>query len=161
MSPQCPARRPRRGTIATEALLVLPIFVAIVVAMVGFADLLIAEQKLDEASARAARVAALGGSQKQIEAAVRGVLGPERAERAKVHITPLPADCRHDRDGRDERDDRGRDDHDERGGRAPHADRLQLIEIRVELEVRHAAATGFVPLSGSERLVGRTVVHRQ
>lgn len=150
-----PNRPPRRhGVAAVELLLVTPILLAIAIGMVGLADLIIAEQKVDEASGRAARVAALGGSDDQIEAAVRATLG---SDRASVRLTPIraprPASAEggHDRTEADE----GAADTDKGSGH------LELIEVRVEIEVRHVAATRFVPTSRTEKLVGRTVVQRQ
>ncbi len=166
--PLPPTRARRRGLAAAEMLLVLPIFLLLLTGMIGFADLLIAEQKMDEASGRAARVAALGGSEEQIEEAVRAVLGPDRAKHATIHITPI---CGHDanRTGDEDHEDlAGKEDgagHSagEDKGRSHHwGDRhLGLIEVRVELEVRYATATRFVPTARTEKLIGRTVVQRQ
>lgn len=168
--PLPPTRARRRGLVAAEMLLVLPIFLLLLTGMIGFADLLIAEQKMDEASGRAARVAALGGSEEQIEEAVRAVLGPDRAKHATIHITPI---CGHDanrtgdEDHEDQKDSADHDDGEGDGksresGRAPPRGRhLGLIEVRVELEVRYATATRFVPTARTEKLIGRTVVQRQ
>src|SRR5262245_34764487 len=81
-------RKARRGVITIELLLALPGFLALIFGMVGLADLLVAEQLLAEASGRAARTAALGGSEEQVKEAVRSILGPERTDRATIHVRP-------------------------------------------------------------------------
>jgi Flp pilus assembly protein TadG len=129
-------RTRRRGVYTIELLLALPFFLALLIGMVGLADLLVAEQLLAEASGRAARAAALGGSEEQIHEAVRAVLGPNRAERATIRVGapngqsgPIPP-----------------------GG---------LIEVRVEMEAQYATVTGFAPIKNDEILLGRTVMQRE
>ena len=160
MLPSRPPRRStrRHGLAAVELLLVAPVLLGLATGMIGLADLIIAEQKVDEASGRAARVAALGGSDDQIEAAVRATLGPDRAKHANIHLTPIRAP-------RDAGAGGGHDDRPEKGDGATDEDKgtghLELIEVRVEIEVRHIATTRFVPTAGTDKLVGRTVVQRQ
>lgn len=129
-------KQQRRGTLTIELLLALPVFMALVVGMVGMADLLITEQMLSEASGRAARAAALGGTEEQVQDAVRSVLGPERAERATIHV--------------------GRAD----GSLEPVAPGA-LIEVRVEIEAQFATATRLAPIRSDEILIGRTVMQRE
>ncbi len=136
LRPQARDRRTRRGVASFEAIFVLPIFLALVLGMAGIADLLIAEQLIGEASGRAARTAALGGSEEQVKESIRAVLGPDRADRAKIYVLaangepgPIPP-----------------------GG---------LIEVRIEIEARHATTTGLAPVSGNEPLVGRAVMQRE
>ena len=68
-------RRRRRGSLTLELLLVLPILLVILLATVEFASLLQARQQLLGASREGARVAALGGDESAVEAAVRRALG--------------------------------------------------------------------------------------
>jgi hypothetical protein len=130
------SRRGRRGAAAIETLLVLPLFVAILLGMVGVADLLITEQMVGEASGRAARTAALGGSEEQVRESVRAVLGVERGDRAKIHI--------------------GRADG-EPGPVPPGG----LIEVRIEIDAGAATTTGLAPVGSDEPLIGRTVMQRE
>src|SRR5437879_4820230 len=58
-----PRKRTRRGIVAAEMLLAIPVFMVVVLGMVGLSDLLITEQLLAEASGRGARTAALGGTE--------------------------------------------------------------------------------------------------
>lgn len=63
---------------AFEALLVIPAVLLVLTTAVEFGMLVAAEQRLAEASARAARVRALGGTEEQMGEAVRQVLGQKR-----------------------------------------------------------------------------------
>lgn len=126
----------RRGTVAFETLMVLPLFLALLLGMVGIADLLIAEQMVAEASGRAARTAALGGTEEQVRDSVRAVLGASRADKAKITVLSV--------DG-------------EPGPVPPGG----LIEVRVELEARHATSTRLAPVGGDESVVGRSVMQRE
>jgi Flp pilus assembly protein TadG len=70
-----PGQGPRRsGTAAVELLLVLPLLLLMILAMVQIGMLLAAQQQLQLASREGARVAALGGSQADVENAARLVL---------------------------------------------------------------------------------------
>jgi hypothetical protein len=129
-------RSPRRGVVTLELLLALPVFLALVFGMVGLGDLLVTEQLLAEASGRAARAAALGGSEEQIKDAVRSILGPDRTEHATIHV--------------------GRAD-----GKSGPVPPGGLIEVRVEIESRYATVTHLAPVSDDEKLLGRTVMQRE
>jgi Flp pilus assembly protein TadG len=126
----------RRGAAAVETLLVLPLFLAILLGMVGIADLTVTEQLLNEASGRAVRTAALGGTEEQVRASVRAVLGDKRSEHAKITVIAVNG---------------------EPGPIPPGA----LIEVRVEIDARHATATSLAPISGDEPLFGRSVMQRE
>lgn len=128
--------RGRHGNVAVEMFFVVPLFLVIVLGLVGLADLLITEQLLGEASGRGARTAALGGSEAQVKESVRAVLGKNRADQAK--ITVRAAD----------------------GSKAP-VPPGGLVEVLIELEVKNATATGLAPVSGDEVLIGRTVMQRE
>ena len=138
----------RRGAVAFESLLILPLFLLVVVAAVGVADLVVTEQLVDEASGRAARTAALGGSEEQVKESVRAVLGAERAKHVTIHVGPVrrSAPSEHDTVGSTGRD------------AVPPGG---LIEVRIEIEARHATTTRLAPVSGTELLVGRTVMQRE
>jgi Flp pilus assembly protein TadG len=64
----------RRGSLTVELLLVLPILLAILLAMFEFSALLVARQELLSASREGARVAALGGDENQVREAVSRAL---------------------------------------------------------------------------------------
>lgn len=128
--------RSRRGAVAFETLLVLPLFLALVLGMVGIADLLIAEQLVAEASGRAARTAAIGGSEQEIRESVRAVLGSDRAEKARITVVPVSGEP----------------------GPVPPGG---LIEARIELDVRDATWTRLAPVSGDDSVVGRAVMLRE
>jgi hypothetical protein len=132
----------RRGTVGFEALLVLPLLLAVIFGGIGIADLVTAEQQMDEASGRAARTAALTGSKKQARETLRAVLGAERANKAKIYIGRVG----------------GKEDDRAETLSIPPG---ELFEVRIELEAQHATATSFAPVRGSELLVGRTVMQRE
>ena len=134
--PQAHDLRARRGVASFEAIFVLPIFLALLLGTAGIADLLIAEQLIGEASGRAARTAALGGSEEQVRESISAVLGPDRAGRAKIYIGAANGDP----------------------GPVPPGG---LIEVRIEIETRHATTTGLAPVSGDEPILGRTVMQRE
>ncbi|MDW8243464.1 MAG: hypothetical protein RMJ88_09655 [Thermogemmata sp.] len=119
-----------------EILLTLPLLLLVAAGLVGLADLLVAEQLVGEAAARAARVAALGGDETEVQQVVAAVLGEHRASRARILIgspegTPSPP--------------------------APG----QPLEVRVELRVRDATLTWLVPANPNELLIGRAVMLRE
>lgn len=66
----------RRGILAMEMLIALPILLSIVLAVVQFALLLSARQQVTVAAREAARVAALGGSPAEIRRVVDRFVGP-------------------------------------------------------------------------------------
>lgn len=135
-SVRLPNRRGRRGNAAVEMLFVVPLFLIVVLGLIGLSDLLITEQLLGEASGRGARTAALGGTDEQVRESVRAVLGRDRADKAEIRV--LAAD--------------GSEGPVPPGG---------LLEVRIELRARDATATGFAPVSGDEVLIGRTVMQRE
>lgn len=147
----------RRGVVATELLLTLPLIVLLGVFLVGLADLVVAEQKLDEASGRAGRIIAMGGSEQDVRMMLNAFLGPERAQHAQVTITPLnrPELSFATDSFAMEIDATNFTD-------APAANNKhrELIEVRIELDVRRATVTTLVPLGRDEKLIGRTVVLR-
>lgn len=74
----------RRGTVALELLFVLPILMTVLLGTVELSLWLTAQQSVSLASREAARVAAIGGTQSDVEATVRLVLGDVRFARATV-----------------------------------------------------------------------------
>lgn len=131
------SRPARRGSVATETLLVLPLLLLVVLGMVGLADLIISEQLLAEAGGRAARAAALGKSDEEIAAAARSVLGDERAANATICVRPVNGRC---------------DEPVPPGG---------LFEVRIEIAARHATTTRLALIDPDEVLVGRAVMQRE
>lgn len=79
-------RNSRRGWSTLESLFVLPVLLLVVVALVEFATLIAAEQKLAEASGVACRTAAVGRSDDDCKEAVKAVLGKHQYDAAKIHI---------------------------------------------------------------------------
>jgi hypothetical protein len=151
LRPQSHNPRTRRGAVAFEALIVLPLFSLIVIGMVGLADLIISEQLLAEASARGARTAALGGTEDQIRDSILAVLGPQRGEHVSIHVFPVSALTNDEKpENSVYRQSDGRDNWKCRPG--------ELIEVRIELECQYAAATRFCPVSPNELLIGRSVM---
>lgn len=129
--------RSRHGSIATEALLTLPLLLLLLAGLVGLADLLISEQMLAEASGRAVRAAALGKSDDEIIDAVRSVLGEERTASATICVRPIDGD---------------------------YGDPVQpgqLVEVRVELAARSATATPLALVDPDEILFGRSVMQKE
>ena len=135
--------RGRRGSVAVEALFILPLLLLVVLGGVGIADLIIAEQIVDEASGRAARTAATGGSKERIRTTALAALGPERAKHAEVTVTVL---------GRQKKSD-----HDDEYDPAPG----ELLEIRVTVPARSATATRLAPLKSDAVLIGRSVIQHE
>jgi hypothetical protein len=84
----------RRGHVALELLLVLPILLTVLLGTVEFSLLLTAQQQVSLASREATRVAAMGGSVAEIEQTVRLALGENRFPQATV--TPLLVDSNGD-----------------------------------------------------------------
>ena len=77
----------RRGHVVLETLLVVPILVTLLVAGVILGMLLLAEQKVDEASGLGARVGSVGGTDDDIHAAVSRALGENGAAKSTVYIS--------------------------------------------------------------------------
>jgi Flp pilus assembly protein TadG len=65
----------RPGSLSLEFLLILPIALTITLAMVEFSLIFVARQQLSAASREGARVAAIGGSSDDVNAAVATFLG--------------------------------------------------------------------------------------
>ena len=89
-------RRSRRGILALELLLILPILLLLILAMVQFSLTLHARQQLVAASREGCRVAALGGDLGEVERTIRRTLGSGRLADADVELTdetgaPIPA----------------------------------------------------------------------
>lgn len=89
-------RRERRGVLALELLLILPLLLVIILAAVQFSLTLHARQQLVAASREGCRIAALGGDLGEVEKMVRKVLGDGRLGEADVELTdetgaPVPS----------------------------------------------------------------------
>lgn len=82
-----PQGRPRRGILAFELLLVLPILLIVVLAAVQFSLTLYARQQLVAASREGCRVAALGGNLTEVESTIRRTLGNGRMADADIELT--------------------------------------------------------------------------
>ena len=80
-------RKRRGGHVVLETLLVMPILITLLGAGVILGLLLMGEQKVDEASGLGARVGSVGGSDDDIRAAVRRVLGDTWSLQATVCIS--------------------------------------------------------------------------
>jgi Flp pilus assembly protein TadG len=74
----------RRGHVAIELLIVLPILLTVLLGTIEFSLLLTAQQQVSLAAREATRVAATGGSVADIEQAVRLTLGDARYAQASV-----------------------------------------------------------------------------
>jgi hypothetical protein len=142
---------------ALELLLTLPLVVFAGVLMVGIADLVIAEQKLDEASGRAGRIVAMGGSEQDVRNMLAAFLGAERAHHATVTITPLHRPEISPSTDYSAMEMEATNFAVSPAGGIKHR---ELIEVRIELDVGHATVTKMVPLGRDEKLIGRTVVLR-
>src|SRR5260221_10770903 len=79
--------RPRRGILAFELLLILPILLMVVLAAVEFSLTLHARQQLVAASREGCRVAALGGNLSEVEGTIRRTLGNGRLADADIELT--------------------------------------------------------------------------
>ena len=81
-------KRPaRRGILAFELLLFLPILLLLVLAMVQFSMTLHARQQLVAASREGCRIAALGGTLSEVEQTVRRTLGTGKLADADIELT--------------------------------------------------------------------------
>jgi Flp pilus assembly protein TadG len=122
----------RSGWTTLEALWVVPILLIVVVALVEFAMVIAAEQKVAEASGLACRTAAVGRSDDDAREAVKAVLGKRQYDEAKIKI------------------DRRHDDH-----------LGDVVDVRVDLPVK-AAAPCVLRSCGlklcDDMLIGRTVM---
>jgi hypothetical protein len=86
-------RRPRRGHLAVELLLVLPIFLMFLAGMIEFSLLLTARQELKHASREGARAASRGADCDEVIATVRRCLGHGSLKHANVDIRHFDEDC--------------------------------------------------------------------
>ena len=98
MKPITHSTNPRKASVALELLLVLPIGVVISLAIVEFSMILMVRQQLSAASREGARVASVGGTELEIDLAVRTFLGTGTLSKAKVTSvltdpggTPIPS----------------------------------------------------------------------
>ena len=82
------ARRRVGSILSVELLFVLPILLALLLAMTEFSLLLSTEARYAHASREGARVAALGGDLAGVELAVRNVLGDGQFEASTLTVTP-------------------------------------------------------------------------
>jgi hypothetical protein len=88
MSASPPSQRRRLGAVlTTELLFLLPIVLLLLVALIEFVFLINAETKVTLASREGARVAALGGSTADVEAAITTVLGASVMAQSTFEIT--------------------------------------------------------------------------
>jgi TadE-like protein len=97
----CQNRGCRRGFLAVELLLVLPILLALFLGMMQFSLILAARQSLLAASREGARVASHGATQEEVEATVKRVLGTGKLGDARVRLNAVHEDPLHPLDGRD------------------------------------------------------------
>jgi Flp pilus assembly protein TadG len=84
-----PARSNRRrigAVLTTEFLFLLPIVILLMVALVEFVFLINAETKVTLASREGARVAAMGGSTDDVQAAVTNVLGADVVAQSTIDV---------------------------------------------------------------------------
>jgi Flp pilus assembly protein TadG len=77
----------RRGILALELLLFLPILLLLILAMVQFSLTLHARQQLVAASREGCRVAALGGDLTEVEKTIKRTLGNGRLAEADIDVT--------------------------------------------------------------------------
>lgn len=85
-------RAPRTGVAAIEILLLLPVLVILVMAFIQFALHLRATQKVEHAVSVAVRVAARGGDEGQVTAALSSVLGNVIVEKSIIHVASCDSD---------------------------------------------------------------------
>jgi hypothetical protein len=91
-------RKGRKGGVAMELLLVLPLLLAVLLGTVELSLWLAAQQQVSLASREGARVAATGGTRADVNQAIRLALGDARFQRAQVttwltdsNSQPLPS----------------------------------------------------------------------
>jgi TadE-like protein len=80
-----PCHITRRGTVALELLLALPVLLGVVLGVVEFGLMLVAEQQLVAASREGARVASQGGAQSDVVQAVEQFLGSGTLRNAMIN----------------------------------------------------------------------------
>ncbi|MFL5328171.1 MAG: TadE/TadG family type IV pilus assembly protein [Gemmataceae bacterium] len=89
-APRSVNQRNRRGILAMELLLVLPILLGVLLAMIEFSLLLTARQQVTIAAREAVRQAALGASEEDVNIVIVRVLGPHPYD---VTIDPADLDA--------------------------------------------------------------------
>ncbi|MFO0813768.1 MAG: TadE/TadG family type IV pilus assembly protein [Gemmatales bacterium] len=87
LRPLFPVARRRRGILAFELLLILPIILLLILAMVQFSLTLHARQQLVAASREGCRIAALGGNLTEVERTIKRTLGNGRLADADIEVT--------------------------------------------------------------------------
>jgi len=87
-----PSASSRRGYLAVELLLVLPLFLMFLAGMIEFSLLLEARQELKHASEQGARVASHGADCEEVIAVVRRTLGKGSLRHAKVDVRHFDED---------------------------------------------------------------------
>lgn len=131
--PTRPSNRP--ASVTLEAAFILPVLLVVVFALVEFAMVIAAEQRLAEASGVACRTAAVGRSDADAKEAVKAVLGDKQYSAADVAI------------------DRRKD---------PHLG--EVVEVRVALPAKAAAPCVLrscgVKMS-DDTLIGRTLMRAE
>jgi Flp pilus assembly protein TadG len=81
---KCGPDRRRSGTAVLEMLIALPVLLAVLLAVVEFSMILVAQQQIVAASREGARVAAQGGAQSDVVQAVQQFLGKGRLSNATI-----------------------------------------------------------------------------
>lgn len=76
----------RRGGVTVELILLMPVLMAVLVAVVEMSLLVVATQELSEASALGARIGSRGGSADDVRAAICHALGKGRLREAEVAV---------------------------------------------------------------------------
>src|SRR5262245_50236664 len=92
LSPRPGSRKARRGLAATEFLLIVPLLLIVVFGCVEICMIVVAEQRLAEASREGARIAALGGDYHDVCQTVHTTLGSDRYAKVEV-IAPQLTDA--------------------------------------------------------------------
>jgi Flp pilus assembly protein TadG len=82
-----PRPQRRRGNVALEMLLVLPVVLTVVLAMVEYGLMMSAQEHLLAASREGGRVAALGGTPQDVTNAVQRHLGAGPLSQAEIDMT--------------------------------------------------------------------------
>ncbi len=75
----------RRGIVAVELLLALPVLLMVMLGTIQFTMILVARQQLQLASREGARVASIGGNASEVQTAVQAFLGTGPLSAATVH----------------------------------------------------------------------------
>jgi hypothetical protein len=123
----------RRGGVTVEMMLLMPILMAILVAVVEMSMLVMATQEVSEASALGARLGSRGGSSEDVRAAICHALGNGRLREAEVAVV-IP----------------------------PHSGEVVEVVVRIRADKAVPDVLRFIGfgLKGKE-LVGRTVLRKE